>query len=546
MPIFCPIVHQNSLPKYAACVILKRYGQNTRRLFVLFSGTRNICKDEDMKKEWFFDSYCGRQFAALIEDGVFAEFACEKTDDMCCVGDIFKGKATNVLSGMNAAFIQCGLDKNCYLALGETYTDHNKYDGAEGTWQQEDLHVGDEVLVQVLKPPRGNKGAKVTTKLSFVGKRLIYLPNTDFLGISRKITDEKTRQKLLAQVDKMRSGKTDGFIIRTQAPFATLKQLKTEAAYLKKLAKETYATAKKAEVGDAVYRDEDLPVRIMRDSFGDEIVSIRVGNRELYERLSKLIRLRGDLPERKLLLHTGERCMMQQYGILAEAERTAHPVVTLQNGAEIVIERTEAMTVIDVNTSRFVGDQDLEDTVFSVNLAAAKEIARQVRLRNVGGIVVVDFIDMVDEDHRIAVTEALKNHLSLDKAKCNILPMSELCLVQFTRERIGRDASERFLKPCPHCNGSGSVGDGVFGAAKLRAELMDCFAAGYKAAVVDIQEGLMKRILAEGWLSAEATGAWKDKRVYLIPHKTYSEEQFSVRGERKTVLTLPDKAQLLY
>ena len=498
---------------------------------------------ENMKKEWFFDSYCGRQFAALIEDGVFAEFACEKRDD-CSVGDILKGKVTNVLTGMNAAFVSCGLDKNCYLALEETYTDHNKYDGQSKTQSQEEVKVGDEILVQVLKPPRGNKGAKVTKKLSFVGKHLIYLPNTDFLGISRKITDEKTGEKLLKQADKLR-GEGDGFIVRTQAPLATSKQLKVEAAYLKKLAKDTYLVAKKAKVGEIVYRDEDLPVRIVRDSFGDEIVSIRVGNADLYARLLKLLRLRGDLPEKKLILHSGPRCMMQQYGLLEEAERTADPVVPLKNGAEIVIERTEAMTVVDVNTSKFVGDNDLEETVFAVNLAAAKEIARQVRLRNIGGIVVVDFIDMTEEAHRLAVTEALSNHLSADKTKCKVLPMSELGLVQFTRERIGKDTSERFLKPCPHCKGLGSIGDGVFAAAKLRAQLLDVFALGYKSAIVDVNQNLMKTIITEKFFETELQADWKDKRIYFIPHKTYGEDEFFVKREKNSVLNLPDNAVLL-
>lgn len=496
-----------------------------------------------MKKEWFFDSYCGRQFAALIEDGVFAEFACEKRDD-CSVGDILKGKVTNVLAGMKAAFVSCGLNKNCYLALEESYTDPNKYDGQSHLTPCDEVKVGDEILVQVLKPPRGTKGAKVTTKLSFVGKHLIYLPNTDFLGISRKITDEKTQEKLLKQADKLR-GDTDGFIVRTQAPLATVKQLKTEAAYLKKLAKETYSLASKAEVGEIVYRDEDLPVRIMRDSFGDEIVSIRVGNPDLYARLLKLLRLRGDLPEKKLVLHTGPRCMMQQYGLLEEAEHTADPVVTLQNGAEIVIERTEAMTVIDVNTSKFVGENDLEETVFSVNLAAAKEIARQVRLRNVGGIVVVDFIDMIEESHRLAVTDALREYLALDKTKCKVLPMSELGLVQFTRERIGKDSAERFLKPCPHCKGLGSIGDGVFAAARLRAELLDLFALGHKSATVDINQNLMKTIISEKFFEAELLSVWKDKRIYFIPHKTYGDDEFFVKGEKNSVLNLPDNAVLL-
>ena len=176
-----------------------------------------------MKKEWFFDRYCGQQFVALLEDGKLAEFAAEKETGGEIVGNIYKGRVMNVLSGMQAAFISCGLERNCYLSTDETYTDYSKYDGALGVPKTGplDLKEGDEIIVQVTKPPRGNKGAKVTTHLSFVGKNLIFLPNTDFVGISRKIEDEELRQNLIFTADKMREKDSEGFIVRTQAPFVT-------------------------------------------------------------------------------------------------------------------------------------------------------------------------------------------------------------------------------------------------------------------------------------------------------------------------------------
>lgn len=503
---------------------------------------------KEPKKEWFLDRYCGEQFAALVEDGKLTEFSCEKEPRGTCVGNIYKGKVTNVLSGMNAAFIQCGLHRNCYLSTDETYTDYTKYDGAMGkpTLHTLDLKVGDEIVVQVTKPPRGNKGAKVTTHLSFVGKLVIYLPNTDFLGISRKITDETERTKLLAKADKMRTRPNEGFIVRTQAPFASQKQLKAEAEYLKKLYAETQKAAEHAPVGAVLYEDEDLPVRVMRDSYGEDIAAIHVGDEALYKRLRRLVKLRSDIPDRKLLYYTGERSMMKEYGITPLVYDAARPTVNLDNGGYLVIERTEAMTVVDVNTGSYVGETNLEDTVFAVNLAAAREIARQVRLRNVGGIVVVDFIDMTEEAHRAAVTEELKACLALDNAKCNVLPMSELCLTQFTRKRVGNAVLSYLVKPCPHCAGMGYVHEDIFVITRLRAAILDCFADGYTAAIIDLNEGIMKKILSEGLFSVEAKGRWKNKRVYFIPHKTYKEEHFTVRGDNATVLTLSDKAQILY
>jgi ribonuclease G len=201
---------------------------------------------------------------------------------------------------------------------------------------------------------------------------------------------------------------------------------------------------------------------------------------------------------------------------------------------------------VDVNSGSFIGENSLEETVFAVNLQAAEEIARQVRLRNVGGIVVVDFIDMTNEEHKKAVTERLRETLALDKAKCNVLEMSDLCLTQFTRKRVGKDMHSYLVKPCPHCEGRGHVQGDVFVITRLREALLDCFAKGYSTAIVDCNAAILQKILAEGFFTHEINNRWKNKRIYMIPHKTYKEDAFSVRGENAAVLSLPDKAQLLY
>ena len=500
-----------------------------------------------MKKEWFLDRYCGQQFAAYLEDGKLIEFSAENEPRTGIVGNIYKGKVVNVLSGMNAAFINCGLSRNCYLCAEDTYADCAKYDGALGSLNAQplDLKEGDEVIVQVTKPARGNKGAKVSTHLSFVGKRIIYLPQTSFLGISRKITDEHLRDTLLKMAENMRENHNEGFIFRTQAPFATHEELKTEVAYLKKLYLETIQAAENAPIGAILHEDEDLPARVMRDSFGDDITAIHVGDVELYQRLSHLANLRGNFPTQKLMLYQGERSMLKEYGITPLIYDAACPVVPLENGAHIVIEHTEAMTVVDVNTGSYVGKNNLEDTVFAVNLAAAREIARQVRLRNIGGIIVVDFIDMALPEHRYAVTEELKNLLALDNAKCNVLPMSELCLTQFTRKRVGHNALSYLEKPCPHCAGKGYVHEDIYVMTRIRAEILDRFADGYTTAVIELNDGIMRKIFNERIFAHETANRWKEKRIYLIPHKTYREDCFTVRGETADELELPNNAQLL-
>ena len=501
-----------------------------------------------MKKEWFFDRYCGQQFAALKEDGILMEFSAEKEPRQDVVGNIYKGKIVNVLAGMNACFVSCGFSKNCYLSLEEGYTDCTKYDETPIAKPNEkkNLTVGDEIIVQVVHPQRGNKGAKVTTHLSFVGKSCIYLPNTDFLGISRKITDETQRERLLQALDKIRQKTGGGYIARTQAPYATPKQMKAETEYLQNLYKKMLKTAETAEVGALLYEDEDLPARMMRDSFGDEISVIHVGDAELYERIKALVSLRSDIPMRKLVMHNGKLSMFQEYGIMPLVYESTRPNVSLPCGAYIVIDETEAMTVIDVNTGSFTGNKNLEDTVFQVNLEAAKEIARQVRLRNVGGIVVVDFIDMINEEHKKAITEELRKHLAKDKAKCKVLDMSEFCLTQFTRKRIGEEALSFLLKPCPNCAGNGHVHDDIFVVTRIRDAILDCFSKGWTSAIIDLNESVMEKILQEGTFSIEIKNRWRDKRIYLIPHKTFKEEEFTLKGEASGILHLPDKAKLLY
>lgn len=502
--------------------------------------------EKQIKKEWFLDRYCAQQFAALLEDGRLTEFSSEKEPRRSCAGNIYKGVVVNVLSGMNAAFVNCGLEKNCYLSMEECYTDYTKYDGTMGGSNNAplDLKVGDEVVVQVTKPARGTKGAKVTTHLSFVGKMVIYLPVTDFLGISRKITNEEERNRLLKTAEDMRTSDSEGFIIRTQAPFASLEQIQTEVEYLKKKYAEVEEWAKKAPVGALLYEDDDLPQRVMRDCFGEEIAAIHVGDSSLYQKVLRIAKLRGDIPPEKIHHFVGERSMLMQYGITPLVYEAANPVVPLENGGSIVIEHTEAMTVVDVNTGSYVGESSLEETVFAVNLQAAKEIARQVRLRNIGGIVVVDFIDMVEEAHKEAVTEELRRHLALDKAKCNVLPMSELCISQFTRKRIGKHVLSYLEKTCPYCGGAGYVHDDVFVVTRIRSALLDCFADSFNKAVVDLNGQIMHKIFSEGIFSIEMENRWKDKQICFVPHKTYREDQFSVRGEEKFP-SLPSNAQFL-
>ena len=498
-----------------------------------------------MRKDWFFDRFCGEQLVAYAEDGVLKEAAVENEAEGDELGNIYKGRVQNVVEGMQAAFIDCGMERNCYLPLHERAAILASYDGDKEEVAAAPLKEGDEVLVQVVKPARGSKGAKVTRDLSFVGKSLIYLPCSRFLGISRKLTDPDLRESLLKETEKLISG-DEGYIIRTAAKDATGRRLKTEAEYLKRIYRLTLETAASSPVGACVYKEYDLPLKIMRDSLGSDLTRIYVGDKELYERVLRLAKIRPDLGGKKVELYTGERQLFAKFGLSEQILNLTTPRADLENGGYLVIERTEAMTVIDVNTGSFTGKDDLETTVFQTNLLAAREIARLVRLRNIGGIVAVDFIDMQDEGHRLAVEEELAKAMADDKAKTRVFPMNELCVTLFTRKRTRNDLLSFLLKECPHCTRGGYVLSDIFMEMRIRAAIMDCFADGFNAVLIELNRDLLQKILREGVFSQELKGRWKGKRIYAVPHTTWHEERFTVQGDNAKVLTLPDNAQLLY
>lgn len=498
-----------------------------------------------MKQEWYFDRFCGEQLAVSAIEGKITEVAVESESAPDVTGNIYKARVQNVVLGMQAAFLACGMEKNVYLPLNESTALFQKYDGQGITGESLEIREGDELLVQIVKSPRGSKGAKVSVDLSFVGKNLIYLPRTDFLGISRKITDETVRAALLMEAEKLR-GKGEGIIVRTAGQNATKRQMKTEYEYLKRVCRAALERAKTAPVGQVVYEECALPVKMVRDSLGDEVAKITVGDRELYEKLRSLAALRADLGEKKVVLYEGGRSMFRAFGLDEQIYSLTSARIRLEKGGEIVIDRTEAMTVIDVNTGKYTGESDLETTVFETNLIAAREIARQVRLRNLAGIIAVDFIDMTEAEHRERVNRELETALLADRAKSRVLPMSDLCVTLFTRKRTTNDISSFLLKPCGYCTREGYVLSDLYIAMRIRSDILDYFTNGYVAVIIELNRSIMEKILSEGYFSKDVKGAWKQKRVYMIPHRTYHEERYEIRGDNNPVLTLPDDAQLLY
>lgn len=493
-----------------------------------------------MQKNMYFDYFGDDCFAAVTEGGRLVEFHLDTDSSTEISGNIYKGRVVNVLSGMQAAFVAFGQEKNGYLYAGDIPADADISPQKQLALQ---VKEGDEVMVQVAKSPIGTKGARLSMCLSFVGKNIIFLPKADFCAVSRKITDEPLREKLLRTAEKLAGGE-GGIVMRTNAVNAKLADLRDELKYLRGLyatAKEAYASA---TVGEMVYRDADVHARLLRDFDLSSVDKIYIADEKTYLRAEAA--LRRTRAKNKLVYYRGEREMFEMFGLEEQVYRLMSSRVPLENGAYLIFDKTEALTAIDVNTGRFTGETALEDTVYETNLVAAREIARQVRLRNIGGIVIVDFIDMAGEDHRNAVVAELSRCLQEDRTKCNVTPMTELGLVQFTRKKVKSDNVAMLTKRCPCCKGSGYLLSDSYMAFRIKIAIQKCIADGYDNVIVELNAGLYGYIVSKRRFTEDVRGIWAGKRVYMIPHKTFHDEFFTVRGDNNPVLTLPETARLLY
>ncbi len=481
------------------------------------------------KKTLYFDSFCGYTVSAVTENGKVTEFSFEKNVKSCAVGNIYKGVVECVLPGMQAAFVNCGLERNCFLSAEDALPDSEKYEGgAETDFAMPDVKVGDEIIVQVVKLPVGKKGAKVTTHLSLVGNYLIYLPTSPFIGVSRKIADDELRRNLAYSVKKIKTD-AEGLVVRTSAPYAKHDSLKKEYIYLKNLYAELAEKGGASSVGQLLYTDVSLPVRVMRDVLCKDVDKLVVGSVKLKEYLDKLMSLNPTSARRPVVLHNTGRDMMDELGISAQILSILSPKVPLDNGGYLVIERTEALTVIDVNTGKFTGDYNLEQTVYHTNILAAREIARQVRLRNIGGIVVVDFIDMNNQAHGKALVEELERRLKTDKAKCTVAPMSQFGLVEFTRKRTGANPLSFMVKPCKYCKNAGYTLTEQYIIFGLRAKLLYLLSEGAEKIRIDLNTEVLNKLLNSNELLEDFKNISKGAEVCAVPHRTYHEEQINFR-----------------
>ena len=426
-----------------------------------------------MKKEILVNVSPLETRVATLEDEDLAEIMTESADARHIVGNIYKGRVSEVLPGLQAAFVDIGLDRNAFLHAEDLVTDaqdigafldedydnlidHRRGHRREVPPIEKLLSRNQEILVQITKEPIGKKGPRATANITIAGRYLVLMPYADHVGVSRKIASASERNRLRKLVKNLRSGET-GFIVRTVGEGSSKTAIRAEMAYLSRLSREIVRKAKKTEAPALVYDDLGLVFSIIRDVLSEEVDSLVIDDRELYNRIRNFARRTAPKLSTRIELYSGRYPLLEAYGVERELERMLQRRIWLKCGGYIVIEQTEALTSIDVNTGKNVGKTDLERTVFETNLEAAVEIPRQLRLRDIGGIIIIDFIDMEVQGHRDEVVKRLNQALSKDRSKTRVRRMSDLGLVEMTRKRVRRSVTAQMTGRCPCCGGTGLV-----------------------------------------------------------------------------------------
>ncbi len=398
---------------------------------------------------------------AIVENGALQEVSIERQSSRGIVGNIYKGKVNRVLPGMEAAFVDIGLEKAGFLHVSDIDTGDESAGAEENTTRptiNELLREGETLLVQVVKDPIGTKGARLTTSISVPSRYLVYMPNSTSVGISVKIEDETERERLKKLIETCRSeSQVGGCIIRTAAEGVDEAELLRDIAFLSKLWGSLLEHAESLPPGSMIHEDLPLSIRTLRDMVGVDTTLVKVDSRETYQRMTDCAtRYIPDLPAR-IEHYPGERPLYDVYNIDDELQRALERQVGLKSGGYLIIDQTEAMTTIDINTGAFVGHHNLEETIFKTNMEASQAIARQLRLRNLGGIIIIDFIDMEHEDHKRQVLKSLEKYLDKDHAKTQVCEVSPLGLVEMTRKRTRESLEHILCEPCKTCHGRGSL-----------------------------------------------------------------------------------------
>jgi len=392
---------------------------------------------------------------AVLEQGAVQELHIERSTSLGLVGNIYRGEVCRVLPGMQSAFVEIGLQRAAFLHVADIL----ECNGAETEKTiQEVLHEGQPLIVQVVKEPLGTKGARLTTQISIAGRFLVYLPQQQHIGVSQRIEDEKERELLRERLTRLLpTDRRGGYIIRTMSEAATDEELRADIEYLQKVWSNIETASRGAAERSLIFRDLNLPMRILRDVVNENTDHILVDSRETFQSLLDFAEHYAASAVKRLRLYQGDRPLFDFYNVESEIEKAMSRKVELKSGGYLIFDQTEALTTVDVNTGGFVSGGSLSDTIFKTNLEASQCIARQLRLRNLGGIIIVDFIDMDEEDQKTAVLEEFRKGVAKDRARVGISGFSALGLVEMTRKRTRESLAHILCEPCEACQGRGEV-----------------------------------------------------------------------------------------
>jgi len=463
---------------------------------------------------------------AIVENGVVQEIIIERAAKRGLVGNIYKGRICRVLPGMQAAFVNVGLERAAFLHASDIYHP----DGAKD--QITDLvYENGEVVVQVVKDPLGTKGARLTTNISIPSRYLVYMPNMSTVGVSQKIEEDEERARLRDILTRY-SESSDipaGFIARTAAEGVSEEALWKDMRYLERQWRSIQERASSAKPTDVIHADLPLAIRALRDLITPDVERIRIDSRSTFKDANGFAE--KYLPDSNVSIeyYPGDRPIFDLYGVEDEIQKALKRTVDLKSGGHLIIDQTEAMTTVDVNTGAYVGHRNLEETIFKTNLEAAQAICRQLRLRNLGGIIIIDFIDMTDPEHKRQVIRALERCLAKDHAKTHVTEVSSLGLVEMTRKRTRESLGHVLCEPCPSCRGRGSIKTAETTCYEIFREIIrESRQFDVEQLLILASQDVIDRLLDEESHNLAELEQFIGKAIKLQAEMLYTQEQYDV------------------
>ena len=474
---------------------------------------------------------------ALVENGMLQEAYIERTSRKGIVGNIYRGKVVRVLPGMEAAFVDIGLERAAFIHASDVVNGQNNDDDAGDAPKSVPdirslLREGQSLVVQVTKDPIGTKGARLTTQLSIPSRYLVFMPGVNHIGISQRIEDETERARLKGIVEDEAASLSEmqgGYIIRTAAESAPAEDLIGDMTYLHRLSQSIHERINRVTAPAVVYQDLPLFIRTIRDLIRPQTEKVRIDSRESHQRVVEFVEEFVSEFSNKVEYYPGERPIFDLYSVEDEIQKALSRKVQLKSGGYVIIDQTEAMTTIDINTGAFVGHRNLEETIFKTNLEAARAISRQLRLRNLGGIIIIDFIDMEDPEHQRQVHRMLEKMLERDHAKTKITGVSELGLVEMTRKRTTESLGQVLCEPCPICDGRGFLKTAETVCYEVFREILRVNRA-YEAEsyLVMASQSVVDRLLDEESDNVADLETFISKTIRFQVEPFYSQEQYDV------------------